>query len=114
MKILDEYFKLEKQVHDYFGYAEDWVAIPLDDCRKMYWHLTGEDHGHSVKYAREKEHVFDGTMDDGYSDEIYTQRFLPKWVCRGKDYTMVCCNPGVDGNKFLRVFDNSREVKANK
>ena len=48
--------------------------------------------------------------EDGnfYTEEIYKQRFLPKWVYLGKDFTMICCDTQVDGNKFLRVFDNAK------
>lgn len=48
---------------------------------------------------------------DYYEHEIYTQRFLPKWVYRGEDYTMICVDTRVDGNKFLQVFDNKKEIK---
>lgn len=111
MKLLKEYFALQKQVHDYFGYVEDWVTIPLDDATEYYWHLTGEGHGDFVAYAHEKADLADEDEGECYADQIYTQRFLPKWVYRGEDYTMVCCDPGVDGNKYLRIFDNSKEVK---
>lgn len=30
MKQLDEYFKLQKEIYDYFGYKEDWVVIPIE------------------------------------------------------------------------------------
>lgn len=42
MKILDEYFKLQKEIYKYFGYVEDWVVIPIDDKRDFYWSLEGE------------------------------------------------------------------------
>ena len=48
---------------------------------------------------------------DYYQNEIYTQRFLPKWVYRGKEYTMICVDTRTDGNTFLQVFDNSKEIK---
>ena len=47
-----------------------------------------------------------------YSASIYTQRFLRKWVYRGKDFTLVCMDTHTDGNKFLGVFDNSKEIKG--
>jgi len=108
-KLLDQYFDLQKQIFDYFGYVEDWREIPIDDAREYFWHLTGEGHGDGVKFAREEKNLFEGTMDDGYSNEIYTQRFLPKWVYRGKDYTMICVDTHTDGNKFLQIFDNAKE-----
>ena len=109
MKLLDKYFELQKQIYDHFGYVEDWVVIPLDDCRKYYWHLTGEGYGDVVLFSKEEKNLFNGTTEDGYSNEIYTQRFLPKWVYRTDDYTMICVDTHTDGNKFLQIFDNSKE-----
>jgi hypothetical protein len=125
MQLLDDYFKLQEQIYRYFGYVEDWVVIPLDDATDVYWHLTGEQDGEAY-YCYDKENLekliaadmhLDGEGVDGddvYSDEIYTQRFLPKWVYRGQDFTMVCVDTHTDGNKFLRVFDNVKEVKMQK
>lgn len=111
MEKLEQYFKLQKEIYDYFGYKEDWVVIPIEDAREYYWWLSGEGRGGEVKFAKEKQYVFEGTEKDGYSNEIYTQRFLPKWVYRGKDYTMICVDTHTDGNKFLQIFDNKLEIK---
>ncbi len=111
MQLLDEYNKLEKQIHEYFGYEEDWVVIPMMDSTDYYWHLTGQGPGDEVKFAEQEENVFEGTDDDGYAEALYTQRFLPRWVYRGKDYTMISVDTMTDGNKFLRIFDNAKEVK---
>lgn len=110
MKLLDEYFDLQKRVHEYFGYVEDWVVIPLDDATEFYWLLKQKPEGWgSVRYAINKESLLrnDG---DYYENQIYTQRFLPKWVYEGEEYTMVCVDTQVDGNKFLQVFDNSKRI----
>lgn len=82
MKELEQYFKLQKQIYDYFGYIEDWVVIPLDDSTGFFWQLTGEVYGDDVRFAKSKELLTNGS-DEIYSDSIYTQRFLPKWVYRG-------------------------------
>lgn len=109
MDLLDKYFEIQAEIYKHFGYQEDWVVIPLDDCREYFWHLTGEGHGDEVKYAKEEENLFEGTVEDGYSNEIYTQRHLPKWVYRTDDYTMICVDTHCDGNKFLQIFDNAKE-----
>jgi len=108
MDILDKYEKLREELFEYFGYKEDWVAIPVDDAREYFWTLSGEGHGDHVGFAETEK---DLEEEDGefYKNEIYTQRFLPKWVYRGKDYTMICVDTRVDGNKFLQIFDNSKE-----
>ena len=105
MKMLDDYFKLQQDIYDYFGYVEDWVVIPLDDCTSYFWEL-GED---EVRYSEEVEKLEDWEAGQYYAAEIYRQRFLPKWVYRVEDYTMVCADTHVDGNKFLMVFDNAKE-----
>jgi len=109
MKQLDAYKQIIEEVHEYFGYEEDWRVIPLDDCREYFWKLDQDSYGQgTVGYADSEEELRD---QDGnyYEDEIYTQRHLPKWVYRGAEYTMICCDPHVDGNTFLRIFNNALE-----
>jgi len=111
MKLLKDYFNLKKEIHEYFGYKEDWVDIPLADETDCYWLLTGEGYGDKCAYWHEPMTV--KSIEDGayYGGEIYTQRFLPKWVYRGEEYTMVCVDTRTDGNKFLMIFDNAKEYK---
>lgn len=108
MKILDQYLGLQEKIYKYFGYVEDWVAIPIDDRREYYWKIVGgEQHGGEVEYCTEPTFTDE---DHLYSDSIYTQRFLPKWVYRGEDYTMIVVDTHTDGNKFLAIFDNTKEL----
>lgn len=115
MKILDEYFAMQKKIYEYFGYVEDWVVIPLDDSREFYWHLTG----YKLYFSKEKDFYVlssteEGIFDDDieyYSNEVYTQRFLDRYVYCGEEYTMICVDTGTDGNKFLQIFDNAKEIK---
>jgi len=104
MKILDDYFKLQNEIYEYFGYAEDWVVIPIDDAREYYWSLLLDNVGFA-KTIKELENE----EGEYYENEIYKQCFLPKHVYRGKDYTMICVDTHTDGNKFLQIFDNSKE-----
>jgi hypothetical protein len=115
MQLLNEYNQKRQELFDYFGYVENWGASPIDDATMYYWHLSGESFG-DEGYANEV--LFADTLEklksqDGnfYSNEIYTHRHLPKWVYRGADYTMVVVDTHTDGNKFLQIFDNSKEVK---
>lgn len=113
MKLLKDYLALEKAIHDHFGYTEDWVTIPLDDRTDAYWFLDQKENGTGkVVFGEDGEPLTPETIEEGariYSNVIYTQRFLPKWVYRTKDYTMICVDTRTDGNKYLAVFDNSRE-----
>lgn len=104
MKLLDDYFKIQEDIYNYFDYEEDWVVIPLSDTREYFWFLKKD----SVIFAKTLEDFKSGEY---YENEIYTQRFLDQWVYRKKDYTMIIVDPHTDGNKFLSVFDNSKELK---
>jgi hypothetical protein len=109
--VIDNFFSAEAAIHDYFGYEEDWVKIPLEDNREYEWMLIlNEDGGGTCIYheAVTPESVATGKC---YSGLIYTQRFLPKWVYEGADYTLVSMDTQTDGNKFLCVFDNTKRIK---
>ncbi len=106
MELLTKYFDLQKEIYEYFGYVEDWVTIPLDDQTDSYWHLERE----AVRFADTIENLKNEDAGEYYENEIYRQRFLPKHVYRGEDYTMICVDTHTDGNKFLQVFSNELEV----
>lgn len=110
MQLLNEYNQKRQELFDYFGYEENWRVIPVDDATMYYWRLTGEGSGDEVQFADTVEEL-ENEEGNYYTNEIYTQRFLPKWVYRGKDYTMVVVDTHTDGNKFLQIFDNSKEIK---
>jgi len=110
LAIIDQYNAAKQAIFDHVGYVENWVVIPLNDDREMFWRLEGgEGVGGVLCYAPTEHDLHDEAGSVYYEDEIYTQRFLPKWVYRGAEFTIVCCNPGVDGNKFLRILDNTKE-----
>lgn len=111
-ELIDNAFSSIKAVHDYFGYTEDWVCIPLDDARDVYWTLTQDENGRgNVRYANLLSELEDEDAGEYYENIIYTQRFLPKYVWRTEDYTMISVDTQCDGNKFLQIFDNTKEVK---
>ena len=103
MELIKNYQEALQAVYDHVGLEEDWVVCPLDDRTEMVWGLTDD----SVYYAKKIED-FDG--GDYYQDDIYTQRFYPKHVYRGEDFTLVFCDPHVDGMKWWRLFDNKKEL----
>lgn len=100
-ELLVEYFKLRDQIHSYFGYLEDWRVIPIDDATEFYWKLL------------EDSVTFSDTLDfsDPYVNPIFKYKHLTQWVYRGKDYTMIVVDTQTDGNKFLQIFDNAKEIK---
>lgn len=111
MQLLDNYFALQKEIYEYFGYEENWRVFPIDDATDYYWRMVGEGPG-TVYFADIVEDPEDkDDENNNYSNEIYTQRHLPKRVYRGKDYTMIVVDTQTDGKKFLSIFDNSKEIK---
>lgn len=111
MEMLKRYFALQAEIFAYFGYVENWRVIPLDDQTDKHWMLFQEEDGSGqVAYSPDPftaESVEAGT--NTYSAIIYRQRFLPKWVCRAADFTMVSADTRTDDNKFLMVFANAME-----
>jgi hypothetical protein len=85
-------------------------VLPFQDCTEYYWRLEEEGRGGEVKFAESFKQLTDDEADF-YSDEIYTNRHLDKWVYRGEEYTMILVDTHTDGNQFLSVFDNSKEVR---
>lgn len=115
--LLEEYYNIRQQIFDYFGYVEDWRVIPFDDCRQMFWMLEQDSDGSGSVFYHETKEALPLTEEaehagQYYQSDVYTQRHLPKWVYRGEKFTMICTDPGVDGNKFLSIFDNEKEIKA--
>jgi len=109
-EVIDGFFNAERAVHSYFGYVENWVKIPLEDARDYFW-FVDEDSGF-VRFADTKEDMEDEEAGNYYQNEIYTQRFLPKYVYRTEYYTMISVDTHTDGNKFLQIFDNEKEIKG--
>jgi hypothetical protein len=106
-KLLTDYFAVKQQVHDAFGYVADWVEIPLDDRTDAYWWF-GVNEVQWDNSPPTSENVVDN--EGKYADEIYMQRFLPRWVYPTETHTMVSVDTHTDGNKFLAVFDNTKYV----
>jgi len=107
---INTYFELANQIHEAFGYQEDWVTIPMRDVREYYWHIVGTDDSGSVRMAETKEAVLDTDAGEYYEDEIYTQRFLPKYVYRTDELTMISVDTHQDGNKYLMILENAKEI----
>jgi hypothetical protein len=117
--IVDAYLSAQEAIFEHVGYVEDWRVIPLDDARGYYWAVDKHEREwcRFAKTQKALEHWLehDDYGDYGnevYEDEIYTQRHLPKWVYRGKDFTLVCCDTHTDGNQLLRIFRNDHEVNV--
>lgn len=126
-RLVEDYFALQKELHEAFGYVKDYVVIPLDDRREMHWMIvdrgcavaptqdaTGEGYNSMCVWSSEpftEESIMAG--EKIYSGPIYTQRFLAKWVYRANRHAMVAVDTRTDGNKLLMIFDEDKECVDN-
>ncbi len=110
-KMIDQYFDLKQQLFDYFGYVEDWRVFAIDDAREHSWELVGENN--EVHFANTVAELHDKEAGEYWANEIYKQRFLSKWIYRTDEYTMMLVDTHCDGNKYLQIFDNAKEITEN-
>lgn len=104
-ELMQNYNVALQAIYDHVGFVEDWVIYPIDDKTDYVWKINEDE----LKYAKNLED-FNGGGGAYYIDEIYKQRFYTNHVYRGEKLTLIFCNPGVDGMKYFRIFDNSKEV----
>ena len=115
---VDSFFNQREDILEYFGYVEDWAIIPLANSTYLYWRLIAHSNGDLrsgkncfVQFADTVEDLKSGDEDKSYFNEVWPNRHLPKWVYPTEEYTMICVDTQTDGNKFLQIFLNSKEVK---
>ena len=94
--LLNQYRESIEQIHEYFGYEESWHVSPIEDCTDLYWKLTDSGVTFFDEHDEYSNDFLHGTMDDVYRTEAYT---------------MIEVDTHCDGNKFLQIFDNSKELK---
>lgn len=99
---LNQITTLTQQIYEHVGYSEGWTFLPLDDCTDHVWALTRG----GVEYA---DSVDDFTeTGDYYSNEFYRDAISS--VYRGAEFTAIAVDTHCDGNKFLQIFDNTKEI----
>ena len=105
--VLTDYLSAKHSLLEHVGLIPDWVEYPIDDASQDFWYVDDN----TVHSADSEQELID---KDGqyYTSSIYTQRFYKKHVFRGDKYTLIFCDPHVDGCKWWRVFDNAKERKA--
>jgi len=117
--LLDNCFKAIEDIHNYFGYEEGWEVIPLNDSRDYYWSLHVDESGSGEVHFSDS--TFDFNDDPEYWDEILMfshdvtilyPSSLEKAIYRTQDFTMIAVDTQTHGNKFLRIFDNKKEIKS--
>jgi len=99
-KALDEFFKLEREIYEHFGYEQQWRAFPIDDCREYFWGI--DEHETEVTYSSNETFKDENVL---YSANIQGD------IYRKDDFTMIAVDTQADGNVFCQIFDNKKERK---
>ncbi len=98
MKLIENYKNSLQAIYDHVGFVEDWVIYPIDDQTDYFWEVIGD----SVQWGPTINEI------EMYKDDIYKQRFYEKHIYEGLEFTMIFCDPHVDGMKWFRIFDNKK------
>lgn len=110
--VADKYFELQENLFEHCGYHEQWRIFPMVDERESIWQVQGgEGSGGEIHWGDSEEQLLDKEEGDFYSGEIYTQRHHNKWVFRGEKYTLALVDTHCDGNIYLLILDNEKELK---
>jgi len=96
----DLFFALRDDIHNYFGYAEDWHIIPMADHRSYLWSIDG---GY-VNYHEDFQPA--EKLTEIQTDRIYS-RDDSSGIYRGEEYTMI--RVYIRGGYALKIFDNKME-----
>ena len=100
MELFEQYDNVKQQIFDYFGYVEDWRVLPLVFDTGYFWYLTGSEQYGWIVFAETVEQLKDEDSGNHY-----------EWFYRGEDYTMICVDTHCDGNQYLQILSNDKEVK---
>ncbi len=110
MKLLNDLLELKKKIYEYFGYEANWCEFPFCDSLEYYWTLGD----YNVSFCKDRDQI----VNQDESGEYYDNELITDSLCstapsvyRGADYTMMIVDTHCDGNKYLQIFANNKEVK---
>lgn len=102
--MIDKYFQLEEAILHEFGFEQDWRVLPLMDYRKYWWAIGDDD----VYFDESPFSLLD--IDEEkvkYAEQIYRKDNIK----RIHDFTLVPVDTNCDGNIWLMILDNEKEVR---
>lgn len=122
MDLIKKYNIALQEIYDHIGFEEDWVVFPIDDSTEYYWIFgdalaklleerdDAEFFGNLV-FSTSKEDILNNNESNIYSNEILHHRFYGKSIFVGEKYTGILVDTHTDGNKFLQIFENDKQLK---
>lgn len=97
-KKLDSYFKLQEEIHEYFGYRENCEIYSIQDYREVKWYIQGN----TLQFIdNEEEYLFEIYLDSPFAKRVYER----------EDFTFILCNTGCDGNIYFFIVDNQKKLQ---
>lgn len=102
MKLLKQYFEIENEIYEYFGFVQQWTIFPLSDETAHYWFVDNDKCYYNLEPFSE-ENIEDGRHSSGV--------VMKKGILAKDDYTMIAIDTLCDGNRYLGIFDNEKQLK---
>lgn len=100
---IDQYFSLEREIFEFFGFNPEWQQYPLTDARDMYWLLNGSEELCYYEEEMTEEHLNDSAY---YSAEIRNKK-----IYRKDGLVLVVGDTLCDNNIYSFILDESKEQK---
>lgn len=111
--LIDTYFMIEKVIYEFFGYAQQWHAYPLEDMRDAYWmtvHMIDlPDGSQEGVLVHSPEPFTPASILDG--KKIYSGAIHPQKIKRAGGLVLIKNDTQCDRNEFLTILDESKECK---
>ena len=104
-ELLTKHEQIYDEVFTYFGYKGNWRELLIADKTDVFWYIS--ENAEEVRYSYQPLIPEDRHNTD-YS--AYIMQNLCYNICRGNDYTMIAIDTECDGNCFLAIFDNTKEL----
>jgi hypothetical protein len=112
---IDQYFALEEDIKEAFGWKESWKLLPLADDRNCYWMLAGgnKETGRGSTLVCDSEPITIESAKKGAvsGSEIYTQQNHDRWIFRAGGVVLIPIDTQTDGNVLLSLLDEAKEIK---
>lgn len=107
---IDRYFALGVEIRKHLAYQEVWRSFPLTDEREMYWCVDGG----SILLSTARDTLERWLLTDDDSGECYTFEIVKAGVFRTPEVTAVRVDTHTDGNVYLMLVRNDRELRRSK
>lgn len=109
-KNLTNYENSKEKILKYFEFKESWKIFPIVDLTDKYWKLEED------KFVLFSDIELNDSIlkaEDYTNYEIWKYKHLDKWIYEKELYTMIIVFTGIDDNKLLVIFDNSKKYDEN-